>query len=612
MEKDKQEDLIKDVNMFMFYQNKTELKEKIGTSFIRLIFYFSVNYESTYKQIYEEINAEIVKSYYYLNKKGTIIIYILEIGSLVLYFFFFICCFVYLYYSNIIILRNIIFLFLDFAQEYEDKNSNMNSVSDIIGKLLKFQNLLNDFNLSNIRSFSEYLDKKNITEQNNDNKDMKLESKKQKLHDFHNKKYIINKNDSDITNNQSNDAKSKKTNNSSHNILLKSNSKLIPEKLNQAIPRGDFILNNVKNTSLSSKKFNAKNGLISPANSSSSLQVKKSFNFNKMNNINKSFMSESNMRDSFEDAVLDRSNRVIIYIIKIHSIIIVLFMWVILGYSIYKLRSNSIYINHYERFYSDFKTIEERYSSLYYYWNTLKTIMIFNHNEERWINMSKILENMNSEYERITNNYNQLLTKNTDFYEDVENLFDIFTYNKNDSVDFIQKHVCPNDSSNCYDYLNTNDSIFNSGIDFGYKICFSYLNNIFMDYQSLKNKTSIQEIKNTITDDKFYEFKRMRKSFTNVFYYLKSKIFDEFKAEAIAFGHRYKKIVLELNIVSLLISVLILLFVIIFIFITVSNYSHPIKDSTYRINLSFLYIKNYSLTKTRKRDSTFYFYQARN
>ena len=226
--------------------------------------------------------------------------------------------------------------------------------------------------------------------------------------------------------------------------------------------------------------------------------------------------------------------------------------------------------------------------------------------------MNKILENMNSEYERITNNYNQLLTKNTDFYEDVENLFDIFTYNKNDSVDFIQKHVCPNDSSNCYDYLNTNDSIFNSGIDFGYKICFSYLNNIFMDYQSLKNKTSIQEIKNTITDDKFYEFKRMRKSFTNVFYYLKSKIFDEFKAEAIAFGHRYKKIVLELNIVSLLISVLILLFVIIFIFITVSNYSQPIKDSTYRINLSFLYIKNYSLTKTRKRDSTFYFYQARN
>ena len=133
-----------------------------------------------------------------------------------------------------------------------------------------------------------------------------------------------------------------------------------------------------------------------------------------------------------------------------------------------------------------------------------------------------------------------------------------------------------------------------------------------MDYQSLKNKTSIEEIKNTITDDKFYEFKRMRKSFTNVFYYLKLKIFTEFKSEAISFGHRYKMIVLALNIVSLIISILILLFVIIFIFITVSNYSQPIKDSTYRINHIFFYLKNFSLSKTRKRDSAYYIYQARN
>ena len=239
--------------------------------------------------------------------------------------------------------------------------------------------------------------------------------------------------------------------------------------------------------------------------------------------------------------------------------------------------------------------------------------MIFNYDEERWINMNQILENMNFDYEIINNNYNQLLTKKIDFYEDVEKLFDIFTYNRNNSIEFIQKHVCPNISNNsCYNYLKSNDSIFNSGIDFGYQICFSYMYNIFMDYQNLKNKTSIQEIKNTITDNKFYEFKRLRKSFSNVFYYLKQKIFDDFKTEALSFGHRYKNIVLVLNIVSLLISVLIFIFVVIFIFITVSDYSQPIKDSTYRINRSFLYIKNYSLTYLRKRDSSFYIYQTRN
>ena len=133
-----------------------------------------------------------------------------------------------------------------------------------------------------------------------------------------------------------------------------------------------------------------------------------------------------------------------------------------------------------------------------------------------------------------------------------------------------------------------------------------------MDYQSIKNKTNIEEIKNTISDDRFYEYKRLRKSFTNVFYYLKLKIFTDFKDEAAYFGNRYKKIVLALNVISLFISLLILLFVIIFIFITVSNYTEPIKDSSYRINHSFLYIKNFSLTKTRKRDSAYYIYQTRN
>ena len=276
-----------------------------------------------------------------------------------LYLLFFICCFIYLYYSNIIILRNLIFLFLDFSQNPEDKNTNISSVSDIIGKLLKFQNLLNDFNLSNIKIFSDYLDKKNIKVSNSDNiKEMKFKSKKTRLHNFHNKKFNINKNDSDINNSQFKDNKSKNSNNSSQNVLLKNKQKLIPEKLNPIIPRGDYLLNQINNnnSSLSTKGFNIKNGLITPSNSSNSLQVKKSLNMNKINN-NKSFTSESYI--DFEDSILYKSNRIIIYIIKIHFVIIVFFMIVILGYSIYKLRSNSIFINQYERFYSDFKIIEE-------------------------------------------------------------------------------------------------------------------------------------------------------------------------------------------------------------------------------------------------------------
>ena len=41
---------------------------------------------------------------------------------------------------------------------------------------------------------------------------------------------------------------------------------------------------------------------------------------------NKSFISGSNMNDNFEDADLESSNKVTVYMIKIHSIIII-FSW---------------------------------------------------------------------------------------------------------------------------------------------------------------------------------------------------------------------------------------------------------------------------------------------
>ena len=254
--------------------------------------------------------------------------------------------------------------------------------------------------------------------------------------------------------------------------------------------------------------------------------------------------------------------------------------------------NNSVFIEQYERFYSDFSIIEQRYSYLYYYWNTLKTLIVFNYKEERWENMKLILEKMNYNYEIMNNNYNKLLTKNMNFYNNIHKLFEIFTYNKKDSAEYLKNNLCKNETS-CKNYIISKDSIFNSGIDSGYKNCFSYINNIFMDYLSIKNKTSTEEIINTITDDKFYEFKKMKQSTANVFYFLKEKIFNDFRIEAIAFGSRYKTDVLRLNIISLIISILILLFVNIFIFINVSNFTEPIKDSVHRINLSFFFIKNY-------------------
>ena len=511
-------DIERDIDIFLFYRNNTNSEEKISTSFIKLVFYFSVNYEQNYKAIYDDIDKEIYSSYHYHSNKSNLINYALEISSLLLYLFFFICCFIFLHYSNKIIIKNLIFLFVDFSKvDQEDyKNSFSNYISDIIGKLLQFQNLLNDFNLTKVKIYSDYIGKKNINNILNDGEN-KIEIKNTKVQ-------------KDEDSNKINDLKSKKSNNSSQNILIKTNSKLNIENIKGK--KEEITTNN--NSNSNSKVLNFKNILNSPSiNRSSNIRLKKTLKIDEMRknkgiNYIPSFKTESDLKDNFIEAILDKSNKIIINIIKIHTSIIIFFLAVIVAYSTYKIKNNSIYIEQYERFYSDFHIIEERYSLLYYYWNTMKTLIIFDYNDERWNKMKEIMEKMNSNYDKVTNNYNNLLAKKMNFYNEIQKLFEIFTYNKKDCVEYLKNNVCMN-ISNCRNYIVTNDSIFNSGIDFGYKTCFSYISNIFMDYQSIKNKTNAQEIIDTITNDKFYEFKRMKQSTANIFYFLKEKIYKDFE-----------------------------------------------------------------------------------
>ena len=83
--------------------------------------------------------------------------------------------------------------------------------------MLQFQNLLNDFNLTKVKIYSDYLDKKNINNVLDDGENIiKIKNTKiKKEEDF----------------NKINDLKSKKSNNSSQNILIKRNSKLNIENI---------------------------------------------------------------------------------------------------------------------------------------------------------------------------------------------------------------------------------------------------------------------------------------------------------------------------------------------------------------------------------------------
>ena len=385
--------------------------------------------------------------------------------------------------------------------------------------------------------------------------------------------------------NSKNTTKNRNINNSSSlNYLGSSDSQFFKDKLNNSsnVSRGDSLLFNSSSNSINNNK---------------NLIVNKIGNNNSNNNNS---INNNDSNEKFQDIILDRSNKSMISLIVIHFIIIALFIALIIAYTSFKIYKTFNFNKQLNRFYTDFSAIDDKYSSLYYYFNTMKTLFVFNDQDSRWNTFVNTMKNMNNIFDEINNKYINVISGNMDNYNELKKVFQILTYNKNDSKEFIKENIC-GELASCQKYLDDADSVFNSGIDTGYKICFTYMNNIFMDYMNIKNKTDINEIIATVTGPEFYEFRRIRKSFSNVFYYVKQQIFQAFEIEQSNFNRTYKKTINLLNIISIIYSILIAAFLYFFIFFSIKKFSKPIKDSVLKINRSFFYIKTYSFSYYKKK-----------
>ncbi len=206
-------------------------------------------------------------------------------------------------------------------------------------------------------------------------------------------------------------------------------------------------------------------------------------------------------------------------------------------------------------------------------------------------NMTKYYENENKKFERIF--LNQI-----EEYNEINKIMDIVKNGKEGIKDIIKENICL-DSSICLDYINSTFYIFDSGIDFTFQSCIVQINNLYMEYKNIENKTDINIINSTIINGPNAHFLYIQLSLNHLFYFLKEKIFSSFKLDEINIRKKYNKIILVLNNISIIFSLISFLFINIFIFISLYKFSKPIKESTYRINLSLLNIKNYSI-KTYK------------
>jgi hypothetical protein len=230
--------------------------------------------------------------------------------------------------------------------------------------------------------------------------------------------------------------------------------------------------------------------------------------------------------------------------------------------------------------------------------------MVLPDNNPTKINLSRQMEDINQDFENNNKDYLKILTSSIKDYEEVNKLFTILKETKDNNLDEIKQIICKQNDL-CNLFLSSNNNYLHSGVDFAFKTVITEIYNIYMDYKKIENKENMDEIKSSIIYSKNSQFINIGLSLSYFFVHVEGEIFTCFEKDEINVNHSYISMMNILNYSSIIISILVFLFIVFFIFISISKFSDPIKEASYRINCSFFYIKKFSLTSYRKFDSNF-------
>ena len=609
-----------DIENFLFrngFENRNN-NAKVHSNYIKLIYYFIVNYEMTWIDIFNEIDFSIYDNYKKYVDTKMHKYYAFDIIGISFNIIFFLIVIIYLYYSNEIIIKNIIFLFLDFTEDTFKLMRHTNTKIMMI-KLFEFKACITDFCLEQLEIYAKNLEKigqnKNTSlafsitymgidstfgrsdSVSSDNKSIMSNKDRKsfkKLEDSINKKEslkdakILIKDDPSISN-------------SSVNYLNRTNSTFLKEKLNNNINSSNLISNSNQNSTLSNNvtgtssnkfmnSFISKN--VNSTNNRNDTNVKSNKLYRRSRRENKSEAKNTiEMSEPIQDIILNKSNKSYILLIKIYTTVTYILMLVIIAYSLFKYLKTVQFHSNFENMFTVFNVTTNRYSLLNYYYNTLKSTIIFPMEEQRKSleNLFVVFEEANEQYEKVVNNQLNGLTR-------VKFILDLIKDGKSNSTEIMYEHICFNISI-CERYLGSEYNMIDTGIDFLFKTCLIDVSKIYLDYSNLDDNKNITKIQNLIINNKLF--------LTGLFleyayYYIKDKIFTGFKDDEQQFKDHYINYMGYLNVITIIFSIFSFLFINVFMFVTISMYGDPIKKSTFRISCSFYYIKKYNICIYRK------------
>ena len=486
---------------------------------------------------------------------------LLEILGFFIYSVFFITNIVYLQHTSYIIFRSIMNIFLDFTQEgpYSFKNHYDNLI--IVKKINEYRAVLVDFNMTNLDKFNEKISKQNALEDSIDTSNLDSTIKPREPIEI-------------------------------ENNLAPPGSILTPKKSPRKTPNNDTKTVNSNLTKSSFVKLNTKNNSSnviaklnekpknSKVNTTKVTEDKTSQNlYSKTKDAGKEIIDEG----LTTEVILNKTYNDGIIQIKLLNIALSGLYIIIIIYFFLKLFMSLNFCSDIKRIFNDFGSITSRSSIVYYYFNSLRVLLLVPQFGDKTI-FNDMKNVVNSQTLRI----NEVIKYNMANYKFCQYAFNYFQKSKSEMEDYFIENGC-GDNSKCIEVFNSTYNLYLNGLTTTLDAILLYTENLFNDYGKVSQEySSNKDICKNLID---LDFVKIDLCLNYILVHIQQILYTSFKNDEFSIKDNYHLTISILNACAIsysgIIGILIMIFVIRLLKLLASN----IQISGNRLNNAFCFIK---------------------
>ena len=598
--------------------SKTETK----TFYTQALYYLSRNYESLYNKVFTYLESEATSEFNQLSSSSKTTYLLIEILGFIIIVLFYIIVLIFLNQTNIAIFRNIINMFINNKKDnfqYKNKKDNYLLIKIISG----FVVLINDFNLDNLHKFQFILNQSsNQTLSMDSTLDIKdemsvssydlIDDDKSKKRDSRNKHDILNK----MIDSKNNNSELMKLNLSSSKTNLKNNFDNTLKNLNNPQKTYETNITNLTNQSttkpaiVSTKTLSNKNLVKNKSlytnklAKKNSTKQKLSINFQEKDK-QKKLKIEDNLNDEEKmttDMFLKKLVNNGLKDIKVSLIVLfILFIFVVVYVSV-KIVISLNFVTEIKGIFEDFGVLSYRYSSMYYYFNSLRTLLVFPD-----FGNETIFDTMNANMADRLKKMNVVLDFKLNKYPAVGNYYWITGTNMKKprpSPSYI--NITCYDDEKCREIINNKKyDVLSEGLKMAVTSMYQQIINIYDDYK--KEKYNIREKQTSaFIKEKFInsQYEQIDVNLNYVFICIEYRIYEAFMSDLTALVNKYNSIIGALNICAVIYCFIVAFIVIAFIIFHLKKITKKIEEATLRINNSFSYMLKRNVNIENREDNS--------